>query len=122
MIFRVQARFGIRMHLTSANVEEVIQKRLLKKRNSSEDQLKLVYERESSNFDTLFGFADGSVALNNFSSEQHFINSYPSFRISTHCSARQSRGFPITTPLKADMPQLASGLCSAFSKTLPRNF
>lgn len=74
---RVQARFGIRMHLTSANVEEVIQKRLLKKRNSSEDQLKLVYERESSNFDTLFGFADGSVALNNFSSEQHFINSYP---------------------------------------------
>ncbi len=74
---RVQARFGIRMHLTSANVEEVIQKRLLKKRNSSEDQLKLVYERESGNFDTLFGFADGSVALKNFSSEQHFINSYP---------------------------------------------
>ena len=74
---RVQARFGIRMHLTSANVEEVIQKRLLKKRNTSEDQLKLVYERESGNFGTLFGFADGSVDLKNFSGEQHFINSYP---------------------------------------------
>ena len=74
---RVQARFGIRMHLTSANVEEVIQKRLLKKRNASEDQLKLVYERESGNFGTLFGFADGSVDLKNFSGEQHFINSYP---------------------------------------------
>lgn len=74
---RVQARFGIRMHLTSANVEEVIQKRLLKKRNTSEDQLKLVYERESGNFGTLFGFADGSVDLKSFSGEQHFINSYP---------------------------------------------
>ena len=74
---KIQARFNIRMHLTSANVEEVIQKRLLKKQNTSEDQLKLVYERESGNFGTLFGFADGSVDLKNFSGEQHFINSYP---------------------------------------------
>ena len=42
-----------------------------------ENQLKLIYDNESSNFGTLFNFTDGSVSLNNFRDESHFIDSYP---------------------------------------------
>ena len=59
---KIQARFNIRLPLTSRNVEEVIQKRLLKKKPEIENQLKLIYDRESENFGTLLNFADGSVA------------------------------------------------------------
>ena len=74
---KIQARFNIRLPLTSRNVEEVIQKRLLKKKPEIENQLKLIYDQESSNFGTLLNFADGSVSLNNFKDENHFIESYP---------------------------------------------
>lgn len=74
---KIQARFGIRLPLTSRNVEEVIQKRLLEKKHQSENQLKLIYDNENSNFGTLFNFADGSVSLKHFSDEKHFIDSYP---------------------------------------------
>ena len=74
---KIQARFNIRLPLTSRNVEEVIQKRLLKKKPEIENQLKLIYDQESSNFGTLLNFADGSVSLNNFKDESHFIESYP---------------------------------------------
>ena len=74
---KIQARFDIRLPLTSRNVEEVIQKRLLKKKPEIENQLKLIYDNESSNFGTLFNFTDGSVSLNNFRDESHFIDSYP---------------------------------------------
>ena len=74
---KIQARFNIRLPLTSRNVEEVIQKRLLKKKSEVENELKLIYDQESSNFGTLFNFADGSVSLNSFRDESHFIESYP---------------------------------------------
>ncbi len=74
---KIQDRFKTRMKLTSANVDEVIQKRLLKKNATAETYLARLYGQERNNFGTLFDFADGSVSYRNFRDEQHFIDSYP---------------------------------------------
>lgn len=74
---KIQDRFKTRMKLTSANVDEVIQERLLKKNSSGESYLTRLYGAERNNFGTLFDFAEGSVNYRNFRDEQHFINCYP---------------------------------------------
>ena len=74
---KIMARFDIRMPLTSKNVAEVIQKRLLSKSSTAKTELQGIYQLESSNFGTLFNFTDGSVDLKNFTSESNFIQSYP---------------------------------------------
>ncbi|QDS92477.1 hypothetical protein FF011L_12200 [Roseimaritima multifibrata] len=73
---KIQARFANRMKLTSTNVAEVIQKRLLLKTANGEQQLKPVYDKEVNNFRTLFEFADGQK-YRNFQDEEHFFNCYP---------------------------------------------
>jgi hypothetical protein len=74
---KIQARFANRMKLTSADVAEVIQKRLLTKNEDGVGQLSNVYHAQSNNFKTLFDFADGSVNYRNFQDRDHFIHSYP---------------------------------------------
>lgn len=74
---KIQARFKNRMKLTSADVAEVIQLRLLAKTDGATDQLTSIYERESNNFKTLFDFADGSKTYRNFKDAEHFSKSYP---------------------------------------------
>ena len=74
---RVQARFANRMKLTSADVAEVIQKRLLMKNEDGVGLLSNIYHVQSNNFKTLFDFADGSVSYRNFQDRDHFIHSYP---------------------------------------------
>ena len=74
---KIQDRFENRMKLTSADVSEVIQKRLLKKNEGSVIGLSDLYFRQSNNFKTLFDFADGSHNYRNFKDEEHFIYSYP---------------------------------------------
>ena len=74
---KIQARFANRMKLTSANVAEVIQKRLLLKNDEGVRQLSVLYHAQSNNFKTLFDFAEGSVTYRNFQDRDHFIHSYP---------------------------------------------
>ncbi len=74
---RIQARFANRMKLTSADVAEVIQKRLLTKNEDGVNLLSNIYHAQSNNFKTLFDFADGSVSYRNFQDREHFIHSYP---------------------------------------------
>ncbi len=74
---KIQARFDNRMKLTSADVAEVIQKRLLTKNEDGVGQLSNVYHVQANNFKTLFDFADGSVSYRNFQDRDHFIHSYP---------------------------------------------
>lgn len=74
---KIQARFANRLKLTSADVEEVIQKRLLQKKPSGVSMLQGIYADEINNFATLFTFTDGSRTYRNFSDEDHFIASYP---------------------------------------------
>lgn len=74
---KIQDRFDIRMKLTSANVDEVIQKRLLLKNDDGVRILSDFYHEQQNNFRTLFDFNDGSQNYNNFKDRDHFIHSYP---------------------------------------------
>lgn len=74
---KIQARFNNRVKLTSANVDEVIKKRLLAKNSVGEDNLKDIYQQQSNNFKTLFDFADGAKSYRNFRTQVDFIDSYP---------------------------------------------
>jgi len=74
---KIQDRFANRMKLTSADVAEVIQKRLLTKTLDGVQLLSDVYNAQSNNFKTLFDFSDGSQTYRNFQDQDHFTRSYP---------------------------------------------
>lgn len=74
---KIQARFENRLKLTSADVAEVIQKRLLMKNEDGIAALSEIYHEELNNFKTLFDFADGSQTYRNYQDRDHFIHSYP---------------------------------------------
>src|SRR3546814_8477046 len=61
----------------SADVAEVIQKRLLAKNDDGRQLLRGVYAQQANNFKTLFEFADGGQRYQNFRDEEHFIYAYP---------------------------------------------
>lgn len=74
---KIQARFNNRMKLTSADVAEVIQKRLLMKNEAGIQDLSKLYQQQANSFKTLFDFSDGSTTYKNFEDEDHFVDSYP---------------------------------------------
>ena len=74
---KIQARFATKLKLTSQNVAEVIQKRLLAKNETGKTLLDGVYHEQANNFGTLFDFTDGSQTFRNFRDQAHFVNSYP---------------------------------------------
>ncbi len=74
---KIQDRFKIRMKLTSANVAEVIQKRLLKKKKEFYNDLHSLYDVEKNNFKTLFQFGDGCITFKGFEDNKHFASAYP---------------------------------------------
>jgi hypothetical protein len=74
---RIQGRFTLKVPLTSANADEVIQKRLLKKNEASQSLLTDIYEKEQNNVKTLLKFNDGSRQYQTYKDIDHFINTYP---------------------------------------------
>jgi hypothetical protein len=74
---KIQARFKNRMKLNSQDVAEVIQIRLLAKRQEYLEDLSNLYKKQEGNFKTLFDFADGSATYPNFKDCEHFIQCYP---------------------------------------------
>ncbi|MBX3104729.1 MAG: BREX system P-loop protein BrxC [Cryobacterium sp.] len=73
---KIQARFKTRISLSSADVEEVIRKRLLEKNPTGVTALKALYDKESGNFKTLFDFVGGRT-YPNYPDETRFISTYP---------------------------------------------
>lgn len=74
---KIQARFKNRMKLTSQDVAEVIQRRLLHKKEEFVAPLSDLYHQQENNFKTLFDFSDGAQNYRNFKDREHFIQSYP---------------------------------------------
>ena len=74
---KIQARFANRLKLTSANVDEVIKKRLLDKKEASQPELRKIYDEQRNNFKTLFGFGDGSQTYRQFDDFADFSACYP---------------------------------------------
>lgn len=75
---KIQARYGNQISLTSASVDEVIQKRLLIKREHAVPALQAIHQRESNNYATLFTFSDHSEIYNRtYADEARFVDYYP---------------------------------------------
>jgi hypothetical protein len=74
---KIQARFANRIPLNSADVAEVIQRRLLEKTDEGIALLSDMHHVQAPNLKTLFDFTDGSLRLENFRDRDHFIKSYP---------------------------------------------
>jgi hypothetical protein len=74
---KIQARFKTRLNLTSTNVAEVIQKRLLAKTDDGIRSMIELYHQHENNFGTLFGFTEGSRTYTPYRDRDEFIQTYP---------------------------------------------
>ena len=74
---RIQARFNIKIPLTSANVDEVIEKRLLKKNDNAQKQLATAYNKESAHLESLLSFSEAGVQFKGFDGDIDFGNKFP---------------------------------------------
>lgn len=74
---KIQGRFKIRMPLTSANVDEVIEKRLLAKTTEASTLLGIHWKEQKANLNTLLSFSEAGVQFRKFSGEKDFVNKFP---------------------------------------------
>jgi len=73
---KIQGRFDTRISLSSANVDEVIKKRILQKTDTADQTLKLLYEQKSTIIKNLIVFNDG-VEKKLYDTEKNFAIVYP---------------------------------------------
>ena len=73
---KIQGRFKTRLSLSSANVDEVIQERLLKKKPEVVDDLKKIYDEKGDILQHQLGFTNG-VTFPKFKDSEDFAKSYP---------------------------------------------
>lgn len=76
-ITKIMGRFKTQLTLASADVREVIQKRLLAKKEEEPEDLTSVYDREKENFQTLYRFGDNSINLQGWRGSHEFCAFYP---------------------------------------------
>ena len=74
---RIQARFKNRLSLTSSSVDEVVQKRILKKKDSVVPDLEALYARNDSVIRNLFTFTDSMLDIKGYSGANDFVINYP---------------------------------------------
>lgn len=76
-ITKIMGRFKTQLTLASADVREVIQKRLLAKRENEPAVLTAIYDREKDNLQTLYRFGDQSINLAGWRGSDEFCAFYP---------------------------------------------
>lgn len=74
---RIQARFKTRLSLTSSSADEVIQKRILKKKPEVEPALEQVYSQNDSVLRNLFSFTDAMLDIKGYTGPQDFVRNFP---------------------------------------------
>lgn len=74
---KIQGRFGCKLNLSSQNVDEVIQRRLLEKNKAGIQVLKPLFKEHGQNFATLFRFHEGGTDYPVIQNEDDFILLYP---------------------------------------------
>ena len=74
---RIQARFKTRLSLSSSSVDEVIQKRILKKTKDAEAELESVYNKNDSVLRNLFSFTDSILDIKGYSGPGEFAANFP---------------------------------------------
>lgn len=74
---RIQARFKTRLSLSSSSADEVIQKRILKKKPEVIPQLEQVYKQNDSVLRNLFSFTDSILDIKGYGGEHDFAKNFP---------------------------------------------
>lgn len=74
---KIQARFKIKVPLTSANVDEVIEKRLLDKKEAPKKQLIEVFKKDNAHLDTLLSFSEAGRQFKKFKNAEDYANKFP---------------------------------------------
>lgn len=74
---RIQARFKTRLSLTSSSADEVIQKRILKKKLEVKPLLEEIYNKNESVLRNLFSFTDALLDIKGYTDSQDFSRNFP---------------------------------------------
>lgn len=74
---RIQARFKTRLSLTSSSADEVIQKRILRKKDEVTLQLEQVYNENDSVLRNLFSFTDAILDIKGYNGPGEFARNFP---------------------------------------------
>jgi len=74
---RIQARFKTRLSLSSSSVDEVIQKRILKKTPEATCELENVYNQNDSVLRNLFSFSDSVLDIKGYAGTNEFAVNFP---------------------------------------------
>lgn len=74
---KIQGRFNTRLSLSSANVDEVIKKRILRKTEGAESHLKALYEQKESIIKNLLTFTSDTAEMKLYKNSEDFAEVYP---------------------------------------------
>lgn len=74
---KIQGRFRVRMPLTSSNVDEVIERRLLEKNDAGTTNLDQFYIQEGDNIKTLLSFTEAGMQFKGYQGNNDFVRKYP---------------------------------------------
>jgi len=74
---KIQARFDTRLSLSSANVDEVIKKRILLKKDEQREMLASFYADKKTVLKNLISFSKGSAEMKTFKEYNDFADVYP---------------------------------------------
>ena len=74
---KIQGRFNTRLSLSSANVDEVIKKRILRKTDGATSHLKALYEQKESTIKNLLTFTSDTAEMKLYKNSDDFAEVYP---------------------------------------------
>ena len=74
---RIQARFPIRLSLSSSSADEVIQKRILAKTSTASERLTAVYDKNEAVLRNLFTFTNAIADIKGYKDSESFVNNFP---------------------------------------------
>lgn len=74
---RIQARFKTRLSLSSSSADEVIQKRILLKKEDAKQELETVYNQNDSVLRNLFSFSEAIKDIKGYSDSSDFVRNFP---------------------------------------------
>jgi hypothetical protein len=74
---KIQGRFNTRLSLSSGNVDEVIKKRILRKKDTATSHLKALYEQKESIIKNLLTFTSDTAEMKLYKNGDEFAEVYP---------------------------------------------
>ena len=74
---KIQGRFNTRLNLSSANVDEVIKKRILRKSQRGKETLELLYQDKEAILKNLITFSPDTAEMKLYKTQEDFVEVYP---------------------------------------------